>query len=333
MQRLRAEFGDPDVVSENLGADPLTFTYTDGGVFQNEPLGMAKDFVDEIDNHLDSEKRAYLFVCPDPKSSTAHRAFDAKSGNFRTMFSTLATAILYESRFQDWIRAEKVNEQIDLFNTRALALKDLFKSGVLTARASEALTSVLLKRLVSGEDSTDEARTQLRAQFRTEYDELVNTPGLGKDGADVWIDAVLVLELAANLHEKDEMYIYTATASSQELAGAQLMAFLGFLDQDYRQHDYDVGRTKAQELLSSLGARDSGPLPVLRYTPQPIRAIDPALAGSKITDAPIQKRKALRDRLKNRADIILKEANLPMILRGPLELFYVNGKISELLGL
>lgn len=333
LQRMRAEFADPDLVTDNLGPDPLTFTYTDGGVFQNEPLGLAKNFVDRIDNHLNSDSRAYLFVCPDPKNSNADRNFDAKLGNFRTMFSTLALALLYESRFQDWIRAEEVNEQINVFNTRANQLHALVKSGVLTAQVVSPVTSVLLKQLLAADSDLADARTQLRTQFAAEYGELVNAIGVGQDGADAWIDSILVLELAADLHEKDEMYIYTVTAGDHELAGAQLLAFLGFFDQDYRQHDYDIGRTKAQQLLTSSIGRENGPLPVLRYTPQPVRPVNAALAGTKIADAPIEKRKAVRDRLKNRADIILKEANLPIILREPLELLYVNGKINDFLGL
>ncbi len=333
LQRTRSEFTDKDLVTAKLGPDPLTFTYTDGGVFQNEPLGLAKGFVDEIDNHLNSDSRAYLFVSPDPKMSTADRQFNSKQGNFRTVFGRLSRSILYQSRFQDWIRAEEVNEQVNLFNERAQALHELVKKGELASNAIKPVSTVLLKQFFPADADLQAARSQLQTQFSAEYAELVNTTGVGQEGADAWIEAILVLEMAADLHEKDEMYIYTITASGQELAGAQLMAFLGFFDQDYRQHDYDIGRTKAQQVLAGSTGQQKGPLPGLRYTPQPIRPIDANLAGRKITGAPLEKRKALRDRLKNRADIILKEASLPMILREPLELFYVNRKISEFLGL
>jgi predicted acylesterase/phospholipase RssA len=333
LQRSRREFTDDDLVTDNLGPDPLSFTYTDGGVFQNEPLGLAKSFVDEIDNHLNSDSRAFLFITPDPKVSTADRQFTANLGNFRTMLGRLVSAIFYQSRFQDWIRAEKVNEEVGLFNTRATQIHTLVKTGALRARLIGPVSAVLLKQFFPVDADLEAARAQLRNQFDAEYAELLNTADIGEENAKAWIDAILVLETAAGLHEKDEMYIYTVAAKAEELAGAQLLAFLGFLDQDYRQHDYDVGRAKAQELLTNGAARQKGPLPVLRYTPQPIRPIDSKLAGTKITDAPLEKRKALRDRLKNRADIILKEANLPIILREPLELFYVNAKIREFLGL
>lgn len=41
-----------------------------------------------------------------------------------------------------------------------------------------------------------------------------------------WIDSILVLETAAELNLKDEMYIYGITATNQELAGGGMFAFL-----------------------------------------------------------------------------------------------------------
>ncbi len=333
IQRMRAEFDDPYLSTADLGPDPLTFTYSDGGIFQNEPLGLAKNFVDDIDHHIDAGTRAYLFVSPDPKLSNTDRTFDAGMANFRKMLSKLALAILYQSRFQDWIRAEEVNTQIDLFNQRAEELRNAVANRRLTTATIEPLSAVLLQQFFSSEADLEDARQQLRTQFQAEYAGLVSTSGVGQAGADAWIDAILVLEMAADLHEKDEMYVYTVTASDQELAGAQMLAFLGFFDQDYRQHDYDIGRMKAQQWLTGSIAQQNGPLPLPRYTPQPIRPIDASLAGAKIADAPLEKRKALRDRLQNRVEIILKEANVPAIVRRPLACIYLNRKINEFLGL
>ena len=48
LYRHKSEY--PDADQSEFPSDVETFTYTDGGVFQNEPLGMAKNFVDEIDD-------------------------------------------------------------------------------------------------------------------------------------------------------------------------------------------------------------------------------------------------------------------------------------------
>ncbi len=47
------------------------------------------------------------------------------------------------------------------------------------------------------------------------------------------------------------MTIYGVTAMNTELAGAGLQAFLGFFDQEFRDHDYDVGRTHARQVLTN----------------------------------------------------------------------------------
>jgi predicted acylesterase/phospholipase RssA len=331
LSRQRSEFTDADIILENLGRDPLTFTYTDGGLFQNEPLGLAKEFVDELDCHLNSDTRAYLFISPDPKASNVNHGFSASRANFRGMLTTLAPNILYQSRFQDWIRAEKVNEQVDTFNGRALQLHHLMQLRIVTPESVNPASAILLQQLFPSEPDRNAARSQIRNQFQVEFRDLQDKADL--QTAEAWLDAILVLETAADLHDKDEMYIYTVTASSDELAGAQLEAFLGFLDRSFREHDYDIGRTKAQEFLTRTVATCKGPLPVLRYTPQPVRPINTKLAGAKIANAPLEKRKALRSRLQNRADIMLKEAGVPLPLRAPIRWCYLNGKINQFLGL
>jgi hypothetical protein len=331
LQRMRAEFTDPDIVQANLSADPLQFTYTDGGLFQNEPLGMAKNFVDELDNHLNSDSRAYLFISPEPKASTANRVFSAKAATFRGMFSRLAPDILYQARFQDWVTAEEVNESVDIFNGRAMALQVLMAERTLTPETLNGVCDILLTQFFHSDCDLEAARDQLRKQFNAEYEDLEQRTDT--ETAKAWIDAILILEVAADLHTKDEMYIYTVTAAAEELAGAQLDSFLGFLDQSFRDHDYDIGRTKAQNFLTNTVATQKGPLTALRYTPLPIRPIDAKLAGLKIQNAPLAKRKALRDQLNNRADIVLKEFGVPLALRAPLRWFYLNTKINGYLEL
>ena len=48
------------------------------------------------------------------------------------------------------------------------------------------------------------------------------------------------------------LYIYGVTAAEHELQGADFLAFKGFLQESFRQHDYAVGRLKAHKLLNYL---------------------------------------------------------------------------------
>ncbi len=317
------------------GQTTRSFTYTDGGVFQNEPLGLAKNLVDSIDRHRDSDQRAYLFIAPNPHSSTARDSFSAKTGNFSNVAVRLLSAIFNQARFQDWIEAEKVNGRIAAFNSRALALHRLAQEGTVTAQAMQPLGTPLLP-LFFGRGKQHElaaARLRLRQQFAQEYSQLRATGGPGPAAADAWIDAILTFESAAGLSGKDEMYIYGINASSRELAGSPLMEFLGFFDQEFRDHDYDIGRTKAQAFLQNPGTRQQGPLSGISYTPQAIRPLKPGLTGISIKQVPLEKRRQFRDRLKNRAGILLAEAGLSFLVRKGVELAFVNKKIDEFLGL
>lgn len=96
------------------------------------------------------------------------------------------------------------------------------------------------------EDTEDEARARLRKQFTKESAALL---AMSAETEKAWIDSILVLETAAELNFKDEMYIYGITATNQELAGGGMFAFEGFFDLILRQHDYNLGRQKAREFL------------------------------------------------------------------------------------
>ncbi len=85
------------------------------------------------------------------------------------------------------------------------------------------------------------AEERLRLQFYSEYAAL---NAASPAGAEAWIKSILLFETAAGLGQRDEMYICAITADSAELASSGVSAFLGFFDQAYRDHDYDVGRTK-----------------------------------------------------------------------------------------
>jgi hypothetical protein len=115
------------------------------------------------------------------------------------------------------------------------------------------------------------------------------------------------------------MLIYGITATPSELAGASLQAFLGFFDQELRDHDYDVGRTHARHFLMSAlpdGApaaerplaapKELGPI---RFDPAatPIRAIDAGLNGETLNRLPIADIHEFHAGTKVRVKLMLKE--------------------------
>jgi hypothetical protein len=332
--RHRSEYDSPDVVF------PLpfeTFTYTDGGLFQNEPLGLAKNLVDEVDKHANNDSRFYLFIAPHVKGSTAHVNFNESKADLKATAAQLFNAVYGQAGFQDWIQAEQVNEQIYLFNRRAGQLQNALVNGEIKApplrEAANALLPLLFASRAPNAEGIDQARQRLKQQFEKEYNAIA--AGVNVGVADIWIDSILALETAADLGERDEMVIYGITASAEELAGCQLEAFVGFFEQEYRDHDYDVGRTKAQEFLQNANGflGTPGNLPVVNYVPKPMHSINPDLNGLALADVPRNLREAVKSRLDDRANDLLEEMNVSWPVREAIKIAFVDPHLKQLLGL
>jgi predicted acylesterase/phospholipase RssA len=329
--RHRDEFDSPDIVFPR----PFeTFAYTDGGVFQNEPLGLAKDLVDAVDQHTNTESRFYLFVAPHIRSSTAHPEFNQDNASLRSTALQLFNAIYGQAEFRDWIQAEQVNGQVDLFNRRAIQLKDALAQGrVPSAPLREAATALLPLLIAGGTDeSIDQGRQRLKQQFSVEYEGLKTSRNLSE--ADIWIDSILTLEWAAGLGKQDEMVIYGITASAKELASSQLEAFAGFLEQGYREHDYNVGRTKAQEFLQNKSGRlgTDGNLPIIRYVPKPIDPINHDLDGLRMSDIPQTLLEPVKHRLSTSADAMLEELGVAWPIREAIKMAVIDPQLRKVFG-
>jgi hypothetical protein len=89
---------------------------------------------------------------------------------------------------------------------------------------------------------------RLREQYSEKYNEVLGA--VGGEAAKAFISAIATLEAAAHLEDRDKMKIVAVIADAQkELAGAGIVAFVGFFKKAYRQHDYWVGRMKTRVYL------------------------------------------------------------------------------------
>lgn len=314
LERKRADY-----TRENLEAwpsDPMRFTYTDGAVLQSEPLAMAKRLVNAIDGHWNNNSRFYLFVTPHGKSSSADSSFQAESAEYLNMAKRLAKVILTQSEFEDWIKAEEMNQLIALQDARARDLAESLRNGASDAaailRSSEELLQVLFKKPASGgtrrvaeigAETLDEARRRIEHQYAEEIVSL----GAGSEQAKAFRDTVLSFEKAANLGEKDYMRIYGMTVSEDQLAGAELTAFLGFFDERYRQHDYDRGRLVARAVLNDPVLNQPGELGPVRYTPTRTNAMDKSLDGMLLSTVPEGDQEVFREGIKRRVRAMVRE--------------------------
>jgi len=326
--RHKFEYDSPDLYSQILPTQH--FLYTDGGVFQNQPIGMAKDLVDLIDpEHIDTKNRFYLFVSPWGKTSVSSSTLNADNADFLPFGSRLATAIYNQAGFQDWIMAENVNSRIDLFNKRAAELASILKKEAGSAELATSLgaaSNLLLPILflqAGGQDAVNKARERLKSQFAQEYNDLPS------EVRNTWVDAILVLESAAEMGERDEMQILAISSDDSELAGSDLQAFCGFFDFKYRKHDYDVGRDKAQLFL----LREDCPLGKINFSPETIDYIDHNLDNLKLENMDLSIRQDVYSRLKDRCLIVLGEAGANKLEAAAAFDFVIGPKLKGLLKL
>jgi hypothetical protein len=327
------------------GRASTKFTYTDGAVFQNEPLGMAKNLVERVpDGRLNSSRRGYLYIAPRQKNSSAVKnssnpvlGFDATTADFKILGSRLADSVIGQSEFQDWSVAEGFNDKLRLLDKRASELQTLFLNGTLTIATARPVTDLLLNSFFSEQGLMTEAsltklsaaRRQLGQQYITEYGRF----GGQTDTANAWLDTVLVLELAADLHNKEEMLIYDFVADPARLASTGLMAFAGFFDVSYRKHDYDYGRSVAQQKLVDYQALPNSIFSNLHWTLKPIQPINRQLDGVQMSQVDRTKRQKAFDQISSAANQLLKELNVKVEIREPLMVFFVHGHIKKLLAL
>jgi hypothetical protein len=305
-----------DYAGENLEPwerDPGTFTYSDGGILQNQPLGMAKNLVDLIDLHLRQDKRFYLFVSPHAKDPDANDSFHAANADYLHLFQRLIDVVMGQSGFEDWITAKGMNERVALLDARAEGLRDAILKGQIdmTCLATTAVSLLSLffpndEHLSPGATAPEtliQAQERIADQYKDELNALAGVTG----GADGFRDAVLAFETAAGLGARDHMTIYGITATQSELAGAGLQAFLGFFDQRFRDHDYDVGRTHARQVLSDPALSLQGQLGPIRYNGSEIHTIDSRLDGLRPSQVPVSDLQTFKAGMRKRVNEILRE--------------------------
>jgi hypothetical protein len=318
--RSREDYGPSPPLSWPGNTESYTFTYSDGGVLQNQPLGMAKNLVDLNDKHLGNEDRFYLFVSPSPMEGVQRLDLTEDGANLLRVGKRLIDIYRGQAIFRDWIEADQVNSQIDLLDTRAIALARALLGQQVNATALAAISTQILALLYStgtpGE-TQDKALSRLALQYAAEVNAL---GGATTATSKALLLGILTLEKAADLGDRDRMRIYGIVTEKSRLAGAGLSAFVGFFDLAFRDHDYDWGRTVAQRLLSDPDIGAPGQLGPIRYTPAPIRRIDSTLDGIHLMNIPRRDVQTLEIGLKARINPLIGDAFPNPLERYPAQL-------------
>lgn len=218
-----------------------------------------------------------------------------------------------QAGFQDWITAKKMNQSICLLDKRAKQLCQLIADHQVDPAALQVTADSLLPFLfpegshmppgAAEPESLDKAKARIAGQYATELNCLGNT----SPAATAFRDSILAFESVASLGARDYMTIYGVTATESELAGAGLQAFLGFFDQRFRDHDYDLGRMHARSVLQNQAlASDTSLMPIV-YDPKDIHPIDARLDGLRLNQVLQADLQAFKAGMRRRINQMLRE--------------------------
>ena len=340
------------------------FSYTDGGVFNNYPLGMARELVKTIDEDpLDYSKRYYFYISPNKKISSMDAVFDADSPSARIqhVFIKIAKSVVGQAQFQDWLQTDKVNKEVALLDTRAKELVTYVKDA--TDETLGAMASVAMElcqtlyqtkepdegigeldhvgqQNVAQDETLAEAIERLTLQYKTDFPNFSRTKKLKKDA---WLYTIALLEKAAKLNDRDIMRVYTITAEDSELASEEIFSFLGFLDVRFRHYDYLRGRLNGMKVINEiLKARNNKDLKdnhlPLNIEPLNISAVQAELktlnlGQATVSDVKRSVREALYERTKDRVYLYLDNLGMNSFLQIALFNFFIKNKIKGYLAL
>jgi predicted acylesterase/phospholipase RssA len=322
------------------------YGYADGGIFNNYPLGLARDLAVRMDNESgDVDKRFYFYISPDAKVSSADYTFSADKANMVQSMGQIVKSILSNSRFQDWVQTDDLNSELDKLHRRVKGLLDVVvnaRPDELSAMRTTADKFCKMLYLESDGGRPKDYRKDYEHAKATFMPTVPDDVRLTEEQKTVWINSVLVMEVNANLNGKDKMRIYTITADPSELASSPISAFFGFLDVRFRIHDYWVGRLKARnminQIIASVNNGDTHQLP-LKISPLDVTEIEAKLKemssmrNATMADVAKSTRQKLYKRLKNRSQLIMKSMGLNFLVRKLVLQFVLKSKIKQFLKL
>lgn len=328
IERRQAEYSpaafDPTV------PDPVPMWYVDGGVLDNEPIGLAKDLVERNPDH---HRLDYRYILIDPYLDTPlHGLNDGRFAGPTSLpgvLTALAGAVIGQSNAKDWLRVNKTNWRLtthaEFVNRQLRPLFDAVRNGtgdgdaanlLATGLKTQARAIAAFKRGVNKETAPAEA--EVDAYLASNLDRIAADPryapaleGLG-DARDAMLAAIFIVESAAGLRDKEPMDLYLIAPQGDEehpLAGDFLKNFGGFFREEWREHDFLCGRRDARQVLRRdlLEKNDDGSPgePIFDYPEEPGVNYDPEPLSLGPEDLTADERKLFRKHLEGRFEPIV----------------------------
>lgn len=310
-----------------------SFTYTDGGLFNNEPVGLARQIVQELEEdhpQTSADRRVHVLVDPHVAATAAVTEFTEEPLGLRLTLERLMAAITGEASRRDWVRAVRTNSRLEWKETfvrlltEVVALAALGRDPTIGDRLEGLAQEIAMSRGGQSEGCPppDEAEARRRLDRSMQrYGPMLcgDDPALATIRSDpalvrVFLCAAYIVESVAGLRDKVPLELFLVAPARGSLAGDFLGNFGGFLNREWREHDWRRGRADARGAL----CRMAGPHPEVEYAPDRPEAYVPArdLSGVGPADIPRDEARALAAAFGDRISALLAPDRSGRIRRG-----------------
>ena len=230
--------------------DDGEFWYTDGGTVDNEPLGRTIDLAEDIGSDDD---RLYLLIHPDPAFPSSNPSpvwgGDAPLPPWLRTGAHAFSISRSQSIYEDLKRLEKTNSHLEWIQRVAPAVASGVTEAVsraeLSATQADQLRESLLSAVSTALESVREEQTLISSMAN-------RAPRQREAVAEDDLDSALddLVRAASGLEDKRPISVEVVSptvdpsvqaAPAEQLAGAFLFHFGGFLDLKFRQSDFALG--------------------------------------------------------------------------------------------
>jgi len=239
------------------GSTEIDMWYTDGGLFDNEPIGLAKRLADRSP-HSGGDWR---YVLVDPflrETAEAGGPPPTEPSSAVQVAGLLAGAFLGQGGSKDWIRANRTNERLEILHSLVDRLPEIAESLTdpealeLGRLVGELAERVCDHRVPDGSDGADPVLELLEehiGRVETRYPEVLGRVET-RAARSRLAKLIFLIEAAGGLDDKEPMPLYLV-APTGGLAGDFLGNFGGLFSREWREADFRAGRRDARRVIES----------------------------------------------------------------------------------
>lgn len=317
--------------------DPLPTDYVDGGLFDNEPLGLALRIAKEKDSDKQDE-RIFILVDPYLSDLSPFGPFP-KNIPLKTLFGRLVRVVLGGASQQEWVRAELADQRIQMkdqflkYVDQIVNQTDL-KSDAEIAEFRRSLSDLAKqackrKRMPAGMSADDyfsKNLERIKNTIRQDQETFRVSHQNGLQRIESLAPIIFLVELVSGLRSRKPSKRYLIAPDPNSLAGDGVANFMGFFHRDWREHDFIKGRADTMKFLQRpeiLGDQYKGD-PNAKYQ------VDKDLSKAKVSDLSEERREEISGALNRKVEEFLKKMGFGWMKRKAI-MWLVSNKVDELM--